>query len=118
MKKSGNIPLKTFFSCHNFLILNYTRQLINKKQGNEGSLITGGKDYLKQFHYNLSNLVLLDPDDLAPVTRDSPEMTTLPDPDLSKLQEILDILKSAHTLHEKDKLSTFITVEVRLCYVS
>lgn len=61
---------------------------------------------------------MTDSDDPVPVNRDSPKMTTLPDPELSNLQEILETLSSANTLHEKDKLSTFITIEVSYYYTA
>ncbi|CEP14003.1 hypothetical protein [Parasitella parasitica] len=47
----------------------------------------------------------------TPPTRRSPEMTSLPDPELSNLKEIAEIFAAAHTLSEKDKISTFITIE-------
>lgn len=57
---------------------------------------------------------MLDDDsgDVTPPPRQSPEMTSLPDPELSNLKEIADIFTAAHTLNEKDKISTYITIEV------
>lgn len=57
---------------------------------------------------------MLDDDsgDVTPPPRQSPEMTSLPDPELSNLKEIADIFTGAHTLNEKDKISTYITIEV------
>jgi hypothetical protein len=53
-----------------------------------------------------------DSSDVTPPPRQSPEMTSLPDPELSNLKEIADIFTGAHTLNEKDKISTYITIEV------
>ncbi|EPB86441.1 hypothetical protein HMPREF1544_06803 [Mucor circinelloides 1006PhL] len=58
-----------------------------------------------------SNIAGDDDSEITPPARQSPEMTSLPDPELSNLKEIADIFTAAHTLNEKDKLSTFITIE-------
>ncbi|KAI7900067.1 component of IIS longevity pathway SMK-1-domain-containing protein [Cokeromyces recurvatus] len=42
---------------------------------------------------------------------DSPENTTLPEPEMSNLKEILKVLSSAYSLFEKDKIATFISIE-------
>ncbi|KAL9555421.1 hypothetical protein MBANPS3_002361 [Mucor bainieri] len=58
-----------------------------------------------------SNIAGDDESEVTPPARQSPEMTSLPDPELSNLKEIADIFTAAHTLTEKDKISTFITIE-------
>ncbi|KAF1799349.1 component of IIS longevity pathway SMK-1-domain-containing protein [Mucor lusitanicus] len=58
-----------------------------------------------------SNITGDDDSEVTPPARQSPEMTSLPDPELSNLKEIADIFTAAHTLNEKDKISTFITIE-------
>ncbi|GAN11169.1 suppressor of Mek1 [Mucor ambiguus] len=58
-----------------------------------------------------SNIAGDDDSEVTPPARQSPEMTSLPDPELSNLKEIADIFTAAHTLNEKDKISTFITIE-------
>ncbi|KAI9345765.1 component of IIS longevity pathway SMK-1-domain-containing protein [Pilaira anomala] len=62
---------------------------ISKKQGIEGTLVTG------------------DGDDSA---AKSPKIP-LPDPQLSNLKEILDLLMHANTMREKDKISAYILTE-------
>ncbi|KAI8643853.1 component of IIS longevity pathway SMK-1-domain-containing protein [Parasitella parasitica] len=52
-----------------------------------------------------------DSGETTPPARRSPEMTSLPDPELSNLKEIAEIFAGARTLSEKDKISTFITIE-------
>ncbi|CAO3651053.1 unnamed protein product [Mucor fragilis] len=58
-----------------------------------------------------SNIAGDDDSEVTPPARQSPEMTSLPDPELSNLKEIADIFTAAHTLSEKDKISAFITIE-------
>ncbi|KAI8094717.1 component of IIS longevity pathway SMK-1-domain-containing protein [Thamnidium elegans] len=62
---------------------------ISRKQGLDGSMLTGESDEL---------------------TPKSPEIP-LPEPELSNLQEILDLLLNANTMQEKDKISAYILTE-------
>ena len=71
------------------------------------------KKLFEFIHTGLKYKRIIDDDsEITPPARQSPEMTSLPDPELSNLKEIADIFTAAHTLNEKDKLSTFITIEV------
>lgn len=51
---------------------------------------------------------ILESDDLAPKSSEIP----LPEPELSNLKDILELLSNANTMHEKDKISAYILTEV------
>lgn len=97
------------------------RHCISKKQGGNGFFSTGKKlgifDCLNAFfpywHFFYKQQLDPDSDDLTPLAKSPPEVT-LPEPELSNLKEISDLLNTAHTLHEKDKLAAFVLTEVRL----
>lgn len=108
--------LYRFDARHGHINAVVARQYIGKGQDGGRSNITGGKR--KEALGNRSNELTCrqftdDDSEVTPPARQSPEMTSLPDPELSNLKEIADIFTAAHTLNEKDKISTFITIEVK-----
>lgn len=51
--------------------------------------------------------------DYAAQARSSPETIKLPDPELGNLREITETMNAACTMREKDKISAFISNEVK-----
>lgn len=74
-------------------------------------MVTGGKEINQREKKTLILIWVKEPENEDFASR-NPTDISLPEPELSNLKEISDVLHNAHSLDDKDKLSAYIMTEV------